>query len=191
MFTPKTFREGRVERRPERPGCSISRSLLPSAARRGPDTRMPSWRRASQTSEGVLSAPAGNPGRRMRSDFLQATQQISRAPASPSARQKPLLHRPSQGSAAISCICGITWLERRLPRAGQTFPIRTLWAGPTPQVGLTLAPGPSLRVVFGNRSPEEEQRTLLSYRASLKLKCEKMQKWDSFVFVSYWGRSVL
>lgn len=126
----------------------------------------------------------------MRSDFLQATQHISRAAASASAGQRPLPHGPSKGGAGSSGTGGITWAlvgkaAPRVPGAAQTCRITTLWAGLTPQVGLPLAPGGSLCYDFANRSLEEE-RTLLSYRASLKLKREKMQKCDYFVFVSIW-----
>lgn len=126
----------------------------------------------------------------MRSDFLQATQHISRAAASASAGQRPLPHGPSKGGAGSSGTGGITWAlvakaAPRVPGAAQTCRITTLWAGLTPQVGLPLAPGGRLCYDFGNRSLEEE-RTLLSYRASLKLKREKMQKCDYFAFVSIW-----
>lgn len=126
----------------------------------------------------------------MRSDFLQAAQHISRAAASASAGQRPLPHGPSKGGAGSSGTGGITWAlvgkaAPRVPGAAQTCRITALWAGLTPQVGRPLAPGGSLCYDFGNRSLEEE-RTLLSYRASLKLKREKMQKCDYFVFVSIW-----
>lgn len=119
---------------------------------------------------------------------------ISSRPHSTSAGLPPP-HRPGRGlcltdppravpGAAAPAASPGHWLERRLPGAAQTCRITTLWAGLTPQVGLPLAPGGSLCYDFGNRSLEEE-RTLL-YRASLKLKREKMQKCDYFVFVSIW-----
>lgn len=120
------------------------------------------WRRASQ--KHVLRdffSPAGNLRLRKGSDFLQATQQISRTGA---AGWCPEQHGVTRELARKAASQPPLDLLSQKPRAGLSAqPLRN------PSRGFACTPGETLCHLFGKRSPEEEQ-TLISYCVSLKLK---------------------